>query len=104
MRLLTTDLEPFAQDDRAILQAGLASSPYLTVDDTGARHARRPGVNTQIGGERFTVIRIIRSKSRLNFLSLLRGGCEDYVVNEAALAYLRRAPGTRSSPEPPQSC
>jgi hypothetical protein len=29
---------------------------------------------------------------RLNFLSLLRGGCEDYVVNEAALDYLRRQP------------
>src|SRR5215207_1603714 len=92
VRLLTTDLEPFAQEDRAILQAGLASSPYLTVDDTGARHARRPAVTTQIGGERFTVFRTGRSKSRLNFLSLLRAGYEDYVVNEAALDYLRAQP------------
>ena len=50
---------------------------------------RRPGVTTQIGGERFCVFRTSRSKSRLNFLSLLQGGCEDYVVNDAALAYLR---------------
>ena len=92
VRLLTTDLEPFAQEDHAILQAGLVSSPYITVDDTGARHARRPGVTTQIGGERFCVFRTSRSKSRLNFLSLLRGGCEDYVVNEAALDYLRAQP------------
>ena len=92
VRLLTTDLEPFAQEDHAILQAGLTSSPYITVDDTGARHARRPGVTTQIGGERFCVFRTSRSKSRLNFLSLLRGGREDYVVNEAALDYLRRQP------------
>ena len=49
-------------------------------------------MTTQIGGERFTVFRTERSKSRLNFLSLLRGGCEDYVVNEAALDYLRRQP------------
>ena len=91
VRLLTADLEPFAQEDRAILQAGLASSPYLTVDDTGARHARCPGVTTQIGGERFCVFRTSRSKSRLNFLSLLQGGCEDYVVNDAALAYLGAA-------------
>jgi hypothetical protein len=89
VRLLTTDLEPFEQEDRAILQAGLTSSPYITVDDTGARHARRPGVTTQIGGERFCVFRTGRSKSRLNFLSLLRGGREDYVANEAALDYLR---------------
>jgi hypothetical protein len=92
VRLLTTDLEAFAQEDRAILQAGLVSSPYLTVDDTGARHARRPGVTTQIGGERFTVFRTSRSKSRLNFLSLLRAGRDEYIVNEAALDYLRRQP------------
>jgi hypothetical protein len=92
VRLLTTDLEQFEQEDHAILKAGLVSSPYLTVDDTGARHARRPGVTTQIGGERFTVFRTSRSKSRLNFLSLLQAGCDDYVVNEATLDYLRAQP------------
>jgi hypothetical protein len=92
VRLLTADLELFEQEDLAILKAGLVSSPYITVDDTGARHARRPGVTTQIGGERFTVFRTSRSKSRLNFLSLLRAGCNEYVVNEAALEYLRRQP------------
>src|SRR5215212_3495788 len=89
VRLLTTDLEPFEQEDHAILKAGLVSSPYVTVDDTGARHARRPAVTTQIGGERFCVFRTGKSKSRLNFLSMLRGGCEDYVINEATLDYLR---------------
>src|SRR5919107_450292 len=92
VRLLTADLEPFAHEDRAILKAGLVSSPFITVDDTGARHARRPGVTTQIGVERYCVFRTSRSKSRLNFLSLLRGGCEDYVVNEATLDYLRAQP------------
>jgi hypothetical protein len=92
VRLLTTNLEPFAQEDRAVLEAGLTSSPYITVDDTGARHARRPGVTTQIGGERFCVFRTSRSKSRLNFLSLLRAGCNEYVVNEATLDYLRAQP------------
>src|SRR5829696_8434536 len=92
VRLLTTDLEPFEQEDHAVLEAGLISSPYITVDDTGTRHARRPGVTTQIGGERFCVFRTSRSKSRLNFLSLLRAGCDEYVVNEAALDYLRRQP------------
>ena len=91
VRLLTSDLEMFEQEDHAVLQAGLVSSPYITVDDTGARHARRPCVTTQIGGDRFCVFRTSRSKSRLNFLSLLQGGCEDYVVNDAALAYLGAA-------------
>jgi hypothetical protein len=92
VRLLTSDLEAFEQEDRAVLEAGLVSSPYITVDDTGARHARRPGVTTQIGGERFCVFRTSRSKSRLNFLSLLRAGRDEYVVNEATLDYLRRQP------------
>jgi hypothetical protein len=39
VRLLTSDLEMFEQEDHAVLEAGLVSSPYLTVDDTGARHA-----------------------------------------------------------------
>jgi hypothetical protein len=33
-----------------------------------------------------------RSKPRLNFLSLLRAGCDDCVVNDAALAYLGAQP------------
>src|SRR5919112_99044 len=37
VRLLTADLELFEQEDRAILQAGLASSPYLTLDYTRGR-------------------------------------------------------------------
>jgi hypothetical protein len=92
VRLLTSDLEPFEQEDLAVLQEGLVSSPYLTVDDTGARHARRPGVTTQIGSERFTVFRTSRSKSRLNFLTLLRAGRDEHVVNEATLDYLRAQP------------
>jgi hypothetical protein len=62
VRQLTSDLEPFEQEDHAILKAGLVSSPYITVDDTGARHTRRLAVTTQIGGERFTAFRTERSK------------------------------------------
>ena len=89
VRILTSGLENFAAEDQAILRAGLATAPYISVDDTGARHARRDGVTTQIGGSRFSVFRTGRSKSRLNFLSLLRAGCEDYIINDAALDYMR---------------
>lgn len=90
VRILTTDLDKFAGEDLSILRAGLITAPFITVDDTGARHARREGITTHIGGERFTVFRTGRSKSRLSFLSLLRAGHEDYVVNTAALDYMRR--------------
>ncbi|NEI10376.1 hypothetical protein GUK34_37010, partial [Rhizobium leguminosarum] len=42
----------------------------------------------QIGGADFTVFRTTKSKSRLNFLSLLRGGYQDYVLGDAAFDYL----------------
>ena len=39
VRLLTTDLDRFAEEDAAVLHAGLVSAAFITVDDTGARHA-----------------------------------------------------------------
>ena len=84
VRILTSDLDQFVEEDAAILHAGLLSAPFITVDDTGARHARRDGVTTQIGSDRFAVFRTSRSKSRLNFLSLLRAGHEDYVINDSS--------------------
>lgn len=90
VRLLTKDLDPFAEEDAAVLHAGLVSAPFVTVDDTGARHAHDNFYTTQIGGEHFTAFRTTKSKSRLNFLSLLRGSYQDYVLNDAALAYLEQ--------------
>jgi FtsZ-binding cell division protein ZapB len=52
VRLLTTDLDPFVEEDNAVLHAGLVSAPFVIVDDTGARHIRRNAFTTQIGGER----------------------------------------------------
>jgi hypothetical protein len=56
---------------------------------TGARHIRRNAFTTQIGGERFSIFRTSFSKSRLNFLSILRAGHQDYVFNDEALKWLR---------------
>jgi FtsZ-binding cell division protein ZapB len=88
VRILMADLEIFVEEDAAVLHAGLLSAPIITVDDTGAKHQRHDGITTQIGGDRFTAFRTGSSKSRLNFLSLLRGGYNDYVFNDAAVDYL----------------
>lgn len=93
VRLLTRGLDGFVAEDTAVLHAGLVSSPCVTVDDTGARHGNRNFFTTQIGGEHFTVFRTAPSKSRLNFLSILRGNYRDYVLNEAAFDYLDRRHG-----------
>jgi hypothetical protein len=90
VRLLTGRLDTFVAEDREVLRAGLASAPWISVDDTGALHAGRNGVTTQIGDGRFTAFRTSLSKSRSNFLDCLRAGHTDYVVDEAALAYMRR--------------
>ena len=71
-----------------MLRAGLASASWLTVDDTGARHKARNGFCTHIGNDRFAFFATTGSKSRLNFLELLRAGRDGYVINEAALAYM----------------
>src|SRR3954447_20289609 len=88
VRLLTANLDTFVEEDRQVLRAGLQSAPFITVGDTNARHARRDGVTTQIGGARFTVFRTGWSKSRQSFLSLLRAGYEDYLINAEALRYM----------------
>ena len=89
VRLLTAKLETFQAEDAAVLNAGLKSAPYVTVDDTGARHRGKAGVTTQIGSYNFAVFRTGESKSRQAFLERLCGETAYYVVNEAALAYMR---------------
>ena len=89
VRLLIDRQDGFLAENRDVLRAGLQTAGWITVDDTGARHAGRHGFCTQIGNDAFTWFGTRASKSRLNFLDLLRAGHGDYVINEAALAYMR---------------
>jgi hypothetical protein len=75
---------------REVLRAGLSAAGWVSVDDTGARHNHRNGVRTQLGNEHFAAFVTTASKSRLNFLEVLRAGYADYVINAEALAYMRR--------------
>ena len=89
VRLLNENHEEFIAEAQDVLRAGLETSPWVSVDDTGARHAGKNGFCTQIGNEWFTWFRTRSSKSRMNFLDLLRAGYTDYVLNDAAYAYMR---------------
>ncbi len=88
VRLLTAKLETFRLEDEAVLKAGLRGA-YVTVDDTGARHAGKSGYTTQFGSSSFTTFRTGPSKSRLAFLSRLCGAASLHVINDAALAYMK---------------
>ena len=89
MRLLIDQQDGFLTETRAVLRAGLQSAEWVTVDDTGARHRGANAVCTQIGNDNFAWFGTTGSKSRLNFLDLLRAGHTDYVINDAALDYMR---------------
>jgi hypothetical protein len=50
----------------------------VQVDDTGARHQGHNGFCTHIGNELFAYFESTDSKSRQNFLEVLRGAYTDY--------------------------
>ena len=97
VRMLTGSLDDLVAEDQEVLRAGLATARWITVDDTAAQHARKDWFTTQIGDvseiacdlRGFAVFRTGPSKSREAFLSLLRAGHTDYVVNAAALDHMR---------------
>ena len=59
------------------------TTSFWHIDAVGGRP------HQQIGNDTFTWFGTRASKSRLNFLDLLRAGHGEYVINAAALAYMR---------------
>jgi hypothetical protein len=88
--ILTEDKDAFHQEKEELLPAGLQVSRYIGVDDTGARHQGRNGYCTHIGNELFAYFESTDSKSRLNFLEILRRPHTDYVINDMAVDYWKR--------------
>jgi regulator of replication initiation timing len=87
-RLITKGKEQFHQEKDEILEVGLRVSRHIHVDDTGARHQGKNGYVTHIGNEWFAWFKTTESKSRINFLELLRAGHSDYVLGGEALEYM----------------
>jgi hypothetical protein len=87
-RIIVERKDVFHSEKDEILSAGLEVSRYVHVDDTGARHQGRNGYCTHIGNELFAWFESTESKSRINFLTLLRGKHTDYVLNDDAFEYM----------------
>ena len=85
--ILTEKKDIFHDEKTEVLLAGLEVSSYVQVDDTGARHQGHNGFCTHIGNELFAYFESTDSKSRQNFLEVLRGPDTDYTINDAAVAY-----------------
>ena len=95
-RILTEQKEDFHLEKEGVLCAGLDVSDYINVDDTGARHAGKNGYCTHIGNDLFAWFESTGSKSRINFMELLRKGHGDYVINDDAVEYIKQ----QSFPQP----
>jgi len=87
-RLLMEDKAAFDTEQQEVLSAGLETAKYVHTDDTSARHQGSNGYCTVIGNDLFAYFSSSLSKSRENYLRLLRGAHEDYVLNEYAHSYL----------------
>ena len=87
--LLIEEKDRFHQEKDRILSVGLQVSGYINVDDTGARHKGKNGYCTHIGNESFSWFESTGSKSRINFLKLLRAGHSDCAINMDAVCYMQ---------------
>ena len=89
-RILTHDKDGFHQEKAEVLESGLQTASYVGVDDTGARHDGKNGYCTAIGNDLFAYFESTDSKSRLNFLKVLRGSGTGYAINDVASGYWLR--------------
>jgi hypothetical protein len=89
-RILTEGKDAFHQEKAELLPTALTVSSYVQVDDTGARHQGHNGSCTQVGNELFASFASTESKSRLNFLEILRRPYTDYRINKQTVAYWQR--------------
>ncbi|MCP4306418.1 MAG: transposase, partial [bacterium] len=88
-RILLEKAESFHAEKESLLQVGLEVSRYIQTDDTGARHKGRNGYCTHVGNAWFAYFASTGSKSRINFLGILRAGHTDYVLDAYAREYMR---------------
>ncbi len=86
--ILTEGKQDFHKEKDRILAVGLEVANYINVDDTGARHNGKNGYCTHIGNESFSWFESTESKSRINFLKLMRAGHSDFAINMDATCYM----------------
>jgi hypothetical protein len=87
--ILIEGKDDFHNEKDRILAVGLEVSNYINVDDTGARHNGKNGYCTHIGNETFSWFESTESKSRINFLKLMRAGHSDFAINMDAICYMQ---------------
>lgn len=88
--IIINNKDRFHTEKDQILATGLKISGYINVDDTGARHNGTNGYCTHIGNDLFAWFKSTETKSRINFLKLLQGRHNDFIINDAAIGYMKQ--------------
>jgi hypothetical protein len=86
--ILVENKESYHAEKEAMLEPALRGADYFNTDDTSARHDGKNGYCTHVGGLLFSYFKSTESKSRINFLEVLRGKYTDYVISDEALEYM----------------
>ncbi len=86
--ILVENKETYHEEKEDLLEPALQGSGYFNTDDTGARHDGKNGYCTHIGTPLVAYFKSTESKSRINFLEVLRGKHSDYVVSDECLEYM----------------
>jgi Transposase IS66 family len=89
-KILTQNINYLHEEVAELLPAGVEANKQLEVDDTGGRHKGANQYTTVIGNIWFSVFSTTESKSRVNFLKLLQGGRDAYLINNDTIAYLQK--------------
>ena len=91
--ILIENKDAFIEEVAELLPIAARVEGQVQADDTGGRHNGQNQYTTIIGNRWFSVFATTDSKSRVNFLKLLQGGKEEYVINEDTLDYLSQVTG-----------
>jgi len=89
-KILTQNINYLHEEVGELLAAGVEADKQVQVDDTGGRHKGANQYTTVIGNSWFSVFSTTGSKSRVNFLKLLQGGRDAYLINNDTIAYLQK--------------
>jgi hypothetical protein len=87
--ILQEEAQRLSDERAAMFMSGILNSPFLQVDDTGARHQGRNGYCTHIGNPCFAAFFSTQSKNRANFLNLISGGRWIFRVDQVAIERMR---------------
>jgi len=88
--ILIENKASFHEEKTSLLAKAIELKEELKTDDTGARHRFKNGFCNCINSDLFTYFTTSYSKSRVNFLEILRLNRSNYELNEAALAYAQK--------------